>query len=114
MVNKITPSMEWTFRHYPYTKVTGCLYVCVSVPKDLANRWTDRVLLNRVASSGPGKVYNYFLGDRDTPNPPKNEKYSPLEKKFNFLTKIKNDGGNPPPQKNFHPPTYFIFFSFFF
>ena len=22
----------------PYTKATGCLFVCVSVPKDLANR----------------------------------------------------------------------------
>ena len=22
----------------PYTKVTGCLFVCVFVPKDLANR----------------------------------------------------------------------------
>ena len=35
---------------FPYNKVKGCLFVCLSVPKDLANRWTDRVLLNRVAS----------------------------------------------------------------
>ena len=42
----------------PCTKVTGCLCVCVSVYlcvcvsvlKDLANRCTDQVLLNRVAS----------------------------------------------------------------
>ena len=27
-----------------------CLCICVSVPKDPANRWTDQVLLNRVAS----------------------------------------------------------------
>ena len=40
----------------PYTKVTGCLSVCESVylcvPKDLAYRLTDRVLLSRVASHG--------------------------------------------------------------
>ena len=36
----------------PYIKVTGCLFVCVSVPKDIANRRTDRVLLNRVNSHG--------------------------------------------------------------
>ena len=34
----------------PYTKVTECLSVCVFVPKDLANRLTDRVLLYRVDS----------------------------------------------------------------
>ena len=37
---------------YPYNKVTECLFVCLSVPKDLANRWTDRVLLNKVAFHG--------------------------------------------------------------
>ena len=40
---------------YPYNKVTGCLLfvcmcVCMFVPKDFANRWTDQILLNRVAS----------------------------------------------------------------
>ena len=33
-----------------YNKVTGCLSVCLFVPKDLVNRGTDMVLLNRVAS----------------------------------------------------------------
>ena len=45
--------LDKIFEH-PYTKVTGCLCVCGSmclfVPKDLPNRWTDGVLLNRVAS----------------------------------------------------------------
>ena len=40
---------------YPYNKVKGCLFICVFVcmfvPKDLANRLTDGVLLNRVASN---------------------------------------------------------------
>ena len=30
------------------------------VPKDLANRWTDMVLLYNVASQGPGKVLSLF------------------------------------------------------
>ena len=36
--------------------------VCVSVLKDLANHWTDMVILYNVALYmyvGPGKVYNY-------------------------------------------------------
>ena len=32
----------------PFAKVTGCLSVCLSVPKDLANRWTEMVLLYNV------------------------------------------------------------------
>ena len=36
--------------------------VCLFVPKDLANRWTDRILLNKVASHRSLKVYNYFGG----------------------------------------------------
>ena len=32
---------------------------CLNVTKNLANRWTDRVLLNKVAS---GNVHNYFGG----------------------------------------------------
>ena len=38
----------------PSNKMFVCLFVCLSVclfvPKDFANHWTDRVLLNRVAS----------------------------------------------------------------
>ena len=35
------------------------MYICLSVPKDLANRWTDIVLRYSVASYvDPGKVYN--------------------------------------------------------
>ena len=52
----------------PNKKASTSLYVCISfsvclwVPKDLANRWTDRVLLYRVASHRPWEVYNYFGG----------------------------------------------------
>ena len=35
---------------YPYIKMTGSVYVCLSVQKDLTNNWTDMVLLNNVAS----------------------------------------------------------------
>ena len=45
---------------YPYTKVTGCLFVCVFVPKDLANRCTDRVLLIRVDLSFVDLSKNFF------------------------------------------------------
>ena len=34
--------------------------VCVFVLKDLANRWTDRLLIC------PGKVYNYFVEGNTT------------------------------------------------
>ena len=37
-----------------------CLFVCLFVPKDLANRLTDMVLLYRVASHRSQAVYNYF------------------------------------------------------
>ena len=47
---------------YPHNKVTGCLFVCLSVPKDLTNCRIDEVLLNRIALIGPRKVYNYFGG----------------------------------------------------
>ena len=33
-----------------HDKVKGCLFVCLFIPKDLANRWADRVLPYRVAS----------------------------------------------------------------
>ena len=45
------------------------LSVCLSVPKDIANQWTEMVLLYKVI--GPKKVYNYFGGGY---------KKSPLEK----------------------------------
>ena len=35
-----------------------CLFVCMFVLKDLANRCNDRALL--VLLVGPGKVYNYL------------------------------------------------------
>ena len=38
-------------------KLSTCLTVCVFVPKNLANCWTDMVLLY---SLGHGKVYSYF------------------------------------------------------
>ena len=37
-----------------------CLSVCLSVQKDIANRWTDWVLLDKII--GPGKVYTNFGG----------------------------------------------------
>ena len=36
--------------NYPYKKVTGSVSVCLSEPKDLANRQTDMVLLYSLAS----------------------------------------------------------------
>ncbi len=53
---------------YPFNKITGCLSVCLFVPKDLANRWTYMVLLYRV---GSGKIYNYFgrMEVTGTPSP---------------------------------------------
>ena len=38
-------------RNWPFNKVKGCLCMCVclSVPKDLANHWTDMVILYSVA-----------------------------------------------------------------
>ena len=52
----------WVFKN-PYNKVTGCLSVCMFVPKDLANRWTDRILLNMVASHRSSQEgFQLFLG----------------------------------------------------
>ena len=41
-----------------------CLFLCVSmfVPKDLANRWTDQVLLNSEASYRSREVFKIFWG----------------------------------------------------
>ena len=51
-----------------FIKVIGTLSVCVSVPKNFANRSTDMVLLYRVASQvGPWKVFNYFEGGYQQP-----------------------------------------------
>ena len=52
----------------PYVKVIGSVYVCVClfIPKDLANRSTDMVLLYNVASHRSWKVYNCFGGESTT------------------------------------------------
>ena len=55
--------------------------VCLFLPKDLANCWTDWVHLYRVASIGPGTI---FLGGVTPPTPQKMKKY-PL----NFFYYIK-------------------------
>ena len=60
---------------HPYNKVNGCL----SVPKNLANRWTDRVLLNRVASHRSKEGLLLFLG-RVTKTP--SQEKSPLKIKW--------------------------------
>ena len=44
----------------PYKKVTGSVYVCLSVPKDLYNHLTDMVLLYSVASHRSQKGLNLF------------------------------------------------------
>ena len=41
--------------------VIGCLCVCVSVPKDLANHWTNMVLLYNVASQRFKTNLGFFL-----------------------------------------------------
>ena len=48
------------YLYYPYTKVTGFLFVCVFVLKDLANPCTNFI--------GPRKVYN-ILGEGTTTLP---------------------------------------------
>ena len=67
-------------------KVERCLsvflFVCLFIPKNLANRWTDRVLPNRVASHSSRVGLKIFW--LRLPPPPQD--ISPLEK-------------NPPPQK---------------
>ena len=68
-----------------------CLFVCLSVPKDFANRLTDRILLNRVAA------HRSREGLR-----PSQEKSS-LEKKTLFDTKIRN-GGEIKFNPNTQPP----------
>ncbi len=45
----------------PYNKVKGsCVSVSLFVPKDLGNRWTDRVLLNKVASHRSWEGYQIW------------------------------------------------------
>ena len=46
--------------------VSVCVCVCVCVPKDLANRWTDRVLLYNVASHWTWVVLFYNLEESTT------------------------------------------------
>ena len=65
----------------PYTKVTGCLcvcvFVCLFVPKDLANNWTDRVLRIRVASHRSQEGLKLFSWRVGHPQPPLKMKNSP-------------------------------------
>ena len=61
----ITPNFKvFQQRHwllcYPYIKVIGSQYKYKPLPEDLANRWTDMVLLYSVASHDQGKVYSFF------------------------------------------------------
>ena len=39
----LTPGAEMYHNNNPYIKVRGCLSVCLSVAKDLANHWTDMI-----------------------------------------------------------------------
>ena len=39
-----------------------CLFVCLSVPNDFANRWADIIILYRVASYRSKEDYNFFGG----------------------------------------------------
>ena len=48
--------------------------VCLFVPKDLANPWTDRVLLNRVAYRSLEGFLTIFLVDGTPPPPPPPQK----------------------------------------
>ncbi len=63
-----------------------CLYVCLSVclfvPKDLANRWIDRVLLNRVASLRSLTI----LGDGTTTYP-RNREFNATQTHFKYNQK---------------------------
>ena len=36
------------------------LCVCLFVPKDFDNRWTDTVSFTVVVFKGPGQIYNYL------------------------------------------------------
>ena len=48
---------------HPYSKVTGYLTVCLCLPKNLANRLTDMVLLFSGASQRSWKGLNKFINN---------------------------------------------------
>ena len=48
---------------HPYRKVTGYLTVCLCLPKNLANRLTDMVLLFSEASQRSWKGLNKFINN---------------------------------------------------
>ena len=47
---------------YKSNRMFFYVFVYLCVPNDLANRWTNMVLLYNSASRRPGKVYNNFGG----------------------------------------------------
>ena len=51
----------------PYNKITGCLSVYLSVPKDLANAEPIGFSFTEYLLIGPGKIYNYFGGGYHQP-----------------------------------------------
>ena len=57
--------------------------MCLFVPKDLANRWTDMILLYRVASQVLGRFIT-ILGEGTTILPRENspKKKSPIQKQI--------------------------------
>ena len=60
--------------------MTVWVCVCVFVPKDLANRWTDRFLLNSVASHRSREDLKLFWGRVPLPFQEKSQKIKePLE-----------------------------------
>ena len=58
------------------------MFVCLSVPKDLANRWTDRVLLNRVDSHMSLEGFKLFWGRVPPPSQEKWQKNRNLKKRL--------------------------------
>ena len=72
--------------YYKNNRITVCLFVCLSVPKDLCNRWIDMVLLFRRV-------------------PLENMASHP---KFIFFLKLQLEGGStfPPPVKCRFEPLY--------
>ena len=77
--------------------------VCLFVPKDLANRWTNRLLLNRVASYVPGRFINILEEGTTSTTLQRN---NASRKKINYPP--------PPPKKKKNILlTKIIFFSFY-
>ena len=74
---------------YPYLKVTGS--VCVCLPKDLANLWTEMALLYNIAYHRSWKGLKIFWGSLLPPPLPPNF--------FTFKTKVKKLVWFQPPQR---------------